>query len=288
MDFVIMSDDERARAITESDLYRSPEFFRSESDRGVVLAVCAIIERMLANLLGVQAAAGKPRVVEGLLNRHGAFATFAAKIDWLASVGVLNEAMRRDLHRLEALRARCVAEWASFAFDDRVTAEVLDDLWARRAFEEWCPTFANSGLRRFWNVRDRFEYFVACQIAVVNRLLAGDGGKAGARRRRWRITVELAGGERAEVDRTMSDVERCLYELVLGEAVRLGLGFRLTKELSLPAGVATAATVERKRKTGGTRIIPAAVGEESRATMILMRPRSAPSDALEPRLGDLR
>ncbi|MBA3847993.1 MAG: hypothetical protein H0X45_15295, partial [Planctomycetes bacterium] len=66
MDIVIESDGPGA-SVTEADLYRSPDFFRAESDRGVVLALTAIIERMLGTMMGALAGGAKPRVLAGLV-----------------------------------------------------------------------------------------------------------------------------------------------------------------------------------------------------------------------------
>ncbi|HYE07137.1 MAG TPA: hypothetical protein VEL07_16610 [Planctomycetota bacterium] len=278
MDIVIESDGPGA-SVTEADLYRSPDFFRAESDRGVVLALTAIIERMLGTMMGALAGGAKPRVLAGLVSGAGPLATLAARADVLSVFGVLNEQLRRDMHRLDALRARVAAEWATFVIDDVVEGEVVDQLWTRRAFADWCPDFATTGLRRFWNARDRFEYFVGCEVAVINRLLAGDVGRSCRRRRRWRATLGLDTGMSTAVDRTMTDSEAGLFDLVLGEAVRMGVGFKPSAESGFPPGAIVSAKVERARRQA---LAPGAFTkrdeDESRATLLLMRPGAARPD----------
>ncbi len=275
MDIVIESDGPDV-AVTEADLYRASDFFRAESDRGLVLAVTAIIERMLGTLMATLAAGAKPRLLADLMSGSGPLATLPARADCLAALGVLNEPLRRDLHRLDALRVRVGVEWATFTIDDVVEGQVTDELWTRKSFAAWCPDFATTGLRRFWNARDRFEYFVACEIAVINRLLSGDVGRSRRRRRRWRATLGLDDGTTAVVERTMIDAEAGLYELVLGEAVRMGLGLTPSVETRMAPGAVVSATLERARKrVSGTGAFTKPIGDESRATLLLMRPSTA-------------
>ncbi|MBA3847822.1 MAG: hypothetical protein H0X45_14430 [Planctomycetes bacterium] len=183
------------------------------------------------------------------------------------------------MHRLDALRARVAAEWATFVIDDVVEGQVVDQLWTRRAFAEWCPDFATTGLRRFWNARDRFEYFVGCEVAVINRLLAGDVGRSCRRRRRWRATLGLDTGMSTVVDRTMTDAEAGLFDLVVAEAVRMGLGLKPSAEAGFAPGAILSAKVERARRqpTGTGTFVKR--DDESRATLLLMRPGAArPND----------
>ncbi len=165
------------------------DFLRSlseESDRSAVLISAARLESILESRLLRTFCHGPESIRKSLFSGQGALATFSAKIDVLAGLGLLREHTRNALHALRRLRNDCAHSWNSFVLD-KSFSEVFMPQFGLKFEESFFATLnkqlevevQNDEWRQRFPARWRFE-FVVFRLLIECDYHSGNGAYAGA------------------------------------------------------------------------------------------------------------
>lgn len=120
----------KSKSFVKADWLKLMAPFADESDRGAALLFAAVIDNELGDLL--RRSMVEHKVSDELFDQRGPLSAFAARIDICLALGLIDEAMHKQLHLIRKVRNHFAHHPVDMTFEDPLLAIPIKNMHGSR------------------------------------------------------------------------------------------------------------------------------------------------------------